>query len=69
MRTNLQPTSQASPCWRQLFTSTWVPPTVSAAADKTYAELDGADHYLRSPWRERAADEIILPWLRERWPA
>lgn len=41
----------------------------SGARDKAYAELDGADHYLRSPWRERAADEIILPWLRERWPA
>jgi alpha-beta hydrolase superfamily lysophospholipase len=40
----------------------------SAAPDKAYAQLDGADHYLRSPWRERAADELILPWLRERWP-
>ncbi|HLY37105.1 MAG TPA: alpha/beta hydrolase [Candidatus Binatia bacterium] len=40
----------------------------SAATDKAYAQLDGADHYLRSPWRERAADELILPWLRERWP-
>jgi alpha-beta hydrolase superfamily lysophospholipase len=41
----------------------------AAAPEKAYAELDGADHYLRSPWRERAADEFILPWLRERWPA
>jgi pimeloyl-ACP methyl ester carboxylesterase len=40
----------------------------SCARDKRYAELAGADHYLRSPARERAADEVILPWLRERWP-
>jgi len=40
----------------------------SAATDKAYVQLDGADHYLRSPWRERAADELVLPWLRERWP-
>jgi pimeloyl-ACP methyl ester carboxylesterase len=40
----------------------------SGARDKQYAELAGADHYLRSPARERAADEVILPWLRERWP-
>ncbi|HJQ82691.1 MAG TPA: hypothetical protein VKA21_01340 [Candidatus Binatia bacterium] len=40
----------------------------SGAKDKAYAELEGADHYLRSPSRERAAEEVILPWLRERWP-
>ena len=42
------------------------------AADKAHAELDGADHYLRPEGaddpRQRAADEFILPWLRERWP-
>ena len=47
--------------------------TASGATDKTWAELDGADHYLRPAGtdgdpRQRAADEIILPWLRERWP-
>jgi len=41
----------------------------SAAADKAYVELDGADHYLRPPdAQRRAADEVLLPWLRERWP-
>src|SRR5438477_7206718 len=45
----------------------------SGAADKTWTELAGADHYLRSAGteadpRQRAADEILLPWLRERWP-
>jgi pimeloyl-ACP methyl ester carboxylesterase len=45
----------------------------SAAADKTYAELKGADHYLRpvggaSDPRARLADELLLPWLRQRWP-
>jgi pimeloyl-ACP methyl ester carboxylesterase len=45
----------------------------SGAVDKVYAELDGADHYLRPAGtdgdpRRRAADELILPWLRERWP-
>jgi hypothetical protein len=50
----------------------------SAAKDKAYAELEWADHYLRpvgaggaqlADPKSRAADEIILPWLRERWPA
>jgi pimeloyl-ACP methyl ester carboxylesterase len=49
----------------------------SGAADKTLAELAGADHYLRPAGREgarlrdprdRVADECLLPWLRERWP-
>jgi pimeloyl-ACP methyl ester carboxylesterase len=49
----------------------------SAAADKTFAELPGADHYLRPVGAERTrlrdprarvADEWLLPWLRERWP-
>ena len=49
----------------------------SAARDKAYAELAGADHYLRPAGAEgaklgdpkdRVADELILPWLRERWP-
>ena len=50
---------------------------VSAARDKAYAELAGADHYLRPAGadgaklgdpKDRVADELILPWLRERWP-
>jgi pimeloyl-ACP methyl ester carboxylesterase len=50
----------------------------SAAPDKEWAELPGADHYLfpagadgaklRHP-RARLADEHVLPWLRARWPA
>jgi pimeloyl-ACP methyl ester carboxylesterase len=49
----------------------------SAAGDKTYVELEGADHYLRPAGgggarlrdpRDRLADEIVLPWLRARWP-
>ncbi len=49
----------------------------SAASDKQYAELPGADHYLRpvgaegaglADPKDRVADRIILPWLRERWP-
>jgi pimeloyl-ACP methyl ester carboxylesterase len=49
----------------------------SAAHDKQYAELEGADHYLRAAGAEgarladpkdRVAEEFILPWLRERWP-
>ena len=49
----------------------------SAARDKTYAELAGADHYLRPAGadgaklgdpKDRVADELILPWLGERWP-
>jgi hypothetical protein len=51
---------------------------VAAAADRTYAELEWADHYLNPVGsagaalahpRERVANEILLPWLRERWPA
>jgi hypothetical protein len=48
-----------------------------AAADKEWAELAWASHYLypvgpegaklRDP-QERASDEILLPWLRRRWP-
>ncbi|HYR95763.1 MAG TPA: hypothetical protein VEM57_03460 [Candidatus Binatus sp.] len=50
----------------------------SAAPDKAYVELPAADHYLRPAGAEgaklrdpkdRAADEVVLPWLRERWPA
>jgi hypothetical protein len=50
----------------------------SGAADKSYGELGGADHYLRPVGsraahdgdpRERVADEWILPWLRAHWPA
>jgi pimeloyl-ACP methyl ester carboxylesterase len=49
----------------------------SAAIDKAFGEVRGADHYLRPVGpegarlpdpRDRAADEWILPWLRERWP-
>jgi len=49
----------------------------SGARDRTYAELEGADHYLRPAGeagarlgdpRDRAADEWIVPWLRARWP-
>ena len=49
----------------------------SGARDKAYAELEWADHYLRPAGaegarladpKERAADEVIFPWLRERWP-
>lgn len=49
----------------------------SAAADKQWAELEWAGHYLypvgpeggkrRHP-QDRVADEVILPWLRQRWP-
>jgi hypothetical protein len=49
----------------------------SAAADKQRAELEWAGHYLypvgpegerlRHP-QERVADEVLLPWLRQRWP-
>jgi len=48
----------------------------SAARDKQYAGLEAADHYLRPTSgtklgdpKERVADQLILPWLRERWPA
>jgi pimeloyl-ACP methyl ester carboxylesterase len=45
----------------------------AAAADKTYVELAGADHYLRpvggaTDPRQRLVDETLLPWLRARWP-
>jgi pimeloyl-ACP methyl ester carboxylesterase len=48
----------------------------AGARDKTYHELSGADHYLRpvmrtgSPGdpRAAAAEMLILPWLRARWP-
>jgi hypothetical protein len=50
----------------------------SGARDKEWAELAWAGHYLspvgpegarlRHP-QERVADEVILPWLRARWPA
>jgi hypothetical protein len=52
--------------------------TASAARDKDYAEVEWADHYLRpvgaegarlADPKERAAEQVILPWLRERWPA
>ena len=46
----------------------------SGATDKAHRELSGADHYLRplnaesrDP-RARVAEEILVPWLRERWP-
>jgi pimeloyl-ACP methyl ester carboxylesterase len=48
-----------------------------AAPDKQWAELEWAGHYLypvgpegaklRHP-QDRVADQVILPWLRERWP-
>ena len=47
-----------------------------AARDKRYDELRGADHYLNPAGpagarladpRQRVADELIVPWLRERW--
>jgi hypothetical protein len=50
----------------------------SGARDKHWAELAWAGHYLypvgpegeKLPHpQDRVADEIILPWLRERWPA
>jgi hypothetical protein len=45
----------------------------SAAADRTYHELPGADHYLHARGdggdpRARLAHEIVLPWLRARFP-
>src|SRR5262249_33085663 len=45
----------------------------SGAADKTFAELPAADHYLRPVGaatahpRDRVVDEWLAPWLRERW--
>jgi pimeloyl-ACP methyl ester carboxylesterase len=47
----------------------------SAAEDKTLVHLEGGDHYLRPVGakagdpRARAANEHLIPWLRERWPA
>jgi hypothetical protein len=49
----------------------------SAASDKEYRELEGADHYFRPAGaegqrradpRQRLADECIVPWLNARWP-
>jgi pimeloyl-ACP methyl ester carboxylesterase len=46
----------------------------SGAADRTYAELEGAGHYLEpvggtgADPRRRVAEELIVPWLRQRWP-
>ena len=49
----------------------------SAARDKKLEELSGADHYLRAVGataatagdpRQRVASDVIVPWLRERWP-
>jgi pimeloyl-ACP methyl ester carboxylesterase len=48
----------------------------AAASDKTYAELAHASHYLYPVGAEgaklahpqdRVADEVLVPWLRERW--
>ena len=50
----------------------------SGASDKQWAELAWAGHYLypvgpeggKLPHpQDRVADEVILPWLRQRWPA
>jgi len=44
----------------------------AAARDKCLHELSGADHYLRpvagGDPRVHAARELIVPWLRARWP-
>jgi hypothetical protein len=49
----------------------------SGAADRQWAEVPWADHYLRPVGaagaalgdpRARAAAEVLLPWLRARWP-
>ncbi len=49
----------------------------SGATDKVYSEIPWAGHYLYPVGiegaslphpQERAARELILPWLRERWP-
>jgi len=49
----------------------------SAARDKSYVELPGADHYLNPAGpagarlahpRHRVAHDLLLPWLRQRWP-
>jgi len=48
----------------------------SGASDKCYEELRGADHYLNPAGadgsrladpRDRVADELIVPWMGERW--
>jgi pimeloyl-ACP methyl ester carboxylesterase len=48
----------------------------SGAADRELVELSGADHYLRPQPPAEGADpvarawhEVLLPWLRQRWPA
>ena len=58
-----------------------VPPELRCGAARRtsrWAELAWAGHYLypvgpegaRLPHpQERVADEVILPWLRQRWPA
>ena len=38
----------------------------SGAGDKTFVELDKADHYLSSPGQRTAAIDQIVAWLRER---
>jgi pimeloyl-ACP methyl ester carboxylesterase len=49
----------------------------SAAADKQWVELEWAGHYLypvglegakRPHPQDHVVDEVILPWLRQRWP-
>jgi hypothetical protein len=49
----------------------------SGAADKTWGELAWADHYLEpvgpegarfADPRARLAEELVVPWLRARWP-
>ena len=48
----------------------------AGARDKCYEELRGADHYLNPAGadgsrladpRDRVADELIVPWMREHW--
>jgi hypothetical protein len=48
----------------------------SGAADRELIELSGTDHYLRPHPLATGADpvartwhEVLLPWLRQRWPA
>ena len=38
----------------------------SGATDKTYVELHGAAHYLTG--RRREAMDLVIDWLRSRWP-
>ena len=39
----------------------------AGSEDATYAELPGAGHYLHG--HRRAAADLIVPWLRARFPA